>query len=114
MKANSVLCTKCENWVYGECAKMKIVNARLATRLFAQDVRETMEGMVNSIEKLCDEMEAVNGFCYLGVRLYARGSCKSAVTARVRIDWSRFRECGEWLLGNRFPLQMKGKFIVVA
>ena len=32
-----------------------------------------------------------------------------AVTARVRISWTRFRECGELLLGNRFPLKMKGK-----
>ena len=28
-----------------------------------------MEGMVDSIEKLCDEVETVNGFCYLGDRL---------------------------------------------
>ena len=32
-----------------------------------------------------------------------------AVTARVRIAWVRFRKCGELLLGNRFPLKMKGK-----
>ena len=36
-------------------------------------------------------------------------SCKAAVIARVRIGWVRFRECGELLLGNRFPLRMKGK-----
>ena len=34
---------------------------------------------------------------------------KRRVTARLRIGWVRFRECGEWLLGNRFPLKMKGK-----
>ena len=32
-----------------------------------------------------------------------------AVTAGVRIGWVRFREGGELLLGNRFPLKMKGK-----
>ena len=36
-------------------------------------------------------------------------SCEAAVTARVRIGWIRFGECGELLLGNRFPLKMKGK-----
>ena len=51
----------------------------------------------------------MNGFCYLGDRLNARGGCEAAVTARVRIGWERFRECGELLLGNRFPLKMKGK-----
>ena len=51
----------------------------------------------------------VNGFRYLGDRLNASGGCEAAVTARVRIGWVRFRECGELLLGNRFPLKMKGK-----
>ena len=32
-----------------------------------------------------------------------------AVAARVKIGWVRFRECGELLLGNRFPLKMKGR-----
>ena len=44
-----------------------------------------------------------------GDRLNASGGCEAAVTARVRIGWVRFRECGELLLGNRFPLKMKGK-----
>ena len=42
-------------------------------------------------------------------RLNASSGCDAAVTARVRIGWVRFRECGELLLGNRFPLNMKGK-----
>ena len=66
-----------------------------------------MKGTVDSIEKLCDEVETVNGFCYLGDRLNSSGGCESAVTAKVRIGWVRFRECGELLLGNRFPLRMK-------
>ena len=43
----------------------------------------------------CDEVETVNGFCYLGDRLNACEGSKAVVTARVRIDWVRFRECGE-------------------
>ena len=68
-----------------------------------------MEGTIDSIEKLCDGVETVNGFCYMGDRLNASGGCEAAVTARVRIGWVRFKECGELLLGNRFPLKMKGK-----
>ena len=52
----------------------------------------------------------MNEFCYLGKRLNASGGCEGAVTARVRIGWVRFRECGELLLENRFPLKIKGKF----
>ena len=68
-----------------------------------------MKGMVDSIKKLCDEVETVNGFCYLGDRLNTSGGCEVAATARVKISWVGFRECGELLLGNRFPLTMKSK-----
>ena len=34
-----------------------------------------MEGTVDSIEKLCDEVKTVNDFCYLGDRLNASGGC---------------------------------------
>ena len=71
--------------------------------------KEIMEGTIDSIEKLCDEVETVNGFCYLGDRLNASGGCEAEVTARVRTGWVRFRECGELMLGNRFPLKMKDK-----
>ena len=53
-----------------------------------------MEGIVDLTEKLCDEVETVNGLCFLGDRLNANGGCQAAVTARVRIGWVRFRECG--------------------
>ena len=32
--ANSVLCTKCGNWVHGKSAKIKRVTARLATNFY--------------------------------------------------------------------------------
>ena len=107
--ADSMLCTKCGSWVHGKCAKIKKVTARLAMYFVCSKCKGIMEGTMDSIEKLCDEVETVNGFCYLGDRLNASGGCKAAVTARVRIGWVRFRECGELLLGNRFPLKMKGK-----
>ena len=59
------------------------------------------------MEVLCDEVQTVKGFCYHGDRLNASGGCETAVTARVRIGWVKFRECGELLLG-RFSLKMKG------
>ena len=44
-----------------------------------------MEGTIDLIKKLCNEVEIVNGFCYLGDRLNASGGCEAAVTARVII-----------------------------
>ena len=52
-----------------------------------------IEGSVDLIEKLCNEVETVNGLCYLGGRLNSGCGCEVAVTARVRIGWVRFREC---------------------
>ena len=66
--------------------------------------KEIMEVTVDSIVKLCDEVDRETGD-----RLNASGGCEAADTATVRIGWVRFRECGELLLGNRFPLKMKGK-----
>ena len=83
--ANSVLCTKCGKWVHGRCAKIKRVIASLAMHFVCSRCQGLMEGTVDSIKKLCDEEETVNEFCYLGVRLNSSGSCKAAVTTRVKI-----------------------------
>ena len=84
--ANSGLCTKYGNWVHGKCAKIKKVTARLIMHFVCSKYRRIMEEMVDSIEKLCDEVETVNGFCYLGDRLNASGGYETAVAARVSID----------------------------
>ena len=59
-------------------------------------------------EKLCDEVETVSEFTYLGDRVSASGGCEAAVTARTRCRWATFRECGELLYGRRFPLKLNG------
>ena len=48
-------------------------------------------------------------FVILGYRLNSSACGEAAVTARVRIGWVRFSECGELFLGNRFSLRMKDK-----
>ena len=58
-------------------------------------------------ERLCDEVETVREFTYLGDRVSAGGGCGAAVTARIRCWWVRFRECGELLYGRIFPLRLK-------
>ena len=60
-------------------------------------------------EVMCDEVESVKGFRYLGDKLKASGECEAAVTTRTRVGWKKFRECSEILFGKRFSLQMKGK-----
>ena len=60
--ANSVLCTKCGNWVHDKCAKIKRAIARLAMNFVSSKCKGIMEGTVSSIEKLCDEVQTVNDF----------------------------------------------------
>ena len=49
--ANSVLCTKCGNWVHGKCAKIRRATARLAMHFVCLKCKGIMEGTVNSIKK---------------------------------------------------------------
>ena len=59
-------------------------------------------------EKLCDEVETVREFTYLGDRVSVNGGYEAAVTERTRCGWVKLRECGELLYGRRFPLKLKG------
>ena len=61
--------------------------------------------MEEPVEVLCDEVETVKGFCYLGDGLNASGRCETAMTSRVRIGWMKFRKCGELLRGRRFSFE---------
>ena len=55
-------------------------------------------------------LEKVDKFCYLGyIMLDADGGCDSAVIARVRSAWKRFREYLPVLTGKGFSLKLKGK-----
>ena len=38
------------------------------------------------MEELCEEVETVRGFCYLGDGVNEGGGCEAAVTARARIS----------------------------
>ena len=54
-------------------------------------------------DKLCDEVEPVREFTYLGDRVCAGRVRKAAVTASTtRCCWVKFMECGELLYGRRF------------
>ena len=68
--------------------------------------KKQADGFKDSVDELCEEVETVRDFCYLGDRVNAGGGCEAAV--RARIGWVKFRECGELLNSKRFWLKMKG------
>ena len=46
----------------------------------------------------------MKGFCYLSNRLNASEKCDAILTARTRVGWKKFKECGEILLRKRFSV----------
>ena len=106
--ANSVLCVKCGKWIHGRCPKVKRVTSRLGRDFVCGRCKKQADGLAEPVEDLCEEVETVRGFCYLGDRVNASGGCEAAVTARARIGWVKFRECGELLNSKKFSLKVKG------
>ena len=106
--ANSVLCIKCGKWIHGRCAKVKRVTPKLGRDFVCGRCEKKDEELTEQVEELCEEVETVRSFCYLGDRVDANGGCEIAVTARARLGWVKFRECGELLNSRRFSLKVKG------
>ena len=110
VKPNSVLCTARGKWVYARCTNKKKVSVYENKNFVCKKCKSVVKNFKRSAdEKLCDGMETVSKFTYLGDRLNATGGCEMAVTARSRIGWMKLWECIEILKGRRFSLKMKGK-----
>ena len=108
--SNSVLCTACGKWVHARCTEKKKVSVYVNKNFVCKKCRSVVNNFKRSAdEKLCDGVETVSKFTYLGDRLNATGGCEAVVTARSRIGWMKFRECSKILKGGRFSLKMKGK-----
>ena len=105
----SVLCTACGKWVHTKCMNKKKVSVYLNKDFACKKCRSVVKNFKGSDEKLCDSVETVSKFTYLGDRLNATGGCEIAITARSRIGWIKFRKCSEILKGRRFSLKTKGK-----
>ena len=65
--SNAVCYTQCMKWIHGRCTKMKKVTCSSAKDFVCRRCTDVGE----PVEVLCDEVETVKGFCYLGDRLNA-------------------------------------------
>ena len=108
VKANSVLSLQCDKWVNGRCARVKRITPTFSRNFTCWKCEGNIGEAVEQEVKLCDEVETVWEFTYLGDRVSAGGGCEAAVAARTRYWWFMFRVCGELLYGRRFPLMLKG------
>ena len=106
--ANSVLCVKCGKGIHGRCAKVKRVTPSLGRDFVCGRCKKQVDdGLVEQLGELCEEVETVRGFCFLGDRVNASDDCEAAVTATAKIGWVKFKEYGELLSSKRFSLKMK-------
>ena len=85
---------KCRKWIHRRCTKVKRVTPRLGRDFVCGRCKQVDDGLVEPVEELCERVETVRvrGFCYLGDRKNESGSWESAVTARERLGWVKFKE----------------------
>jgi len=113
--SNSILCTKCQKWVHGRCSGTRGSLAKASPTFIcrkcrnptpapAQQDQARQEGIVVDGEEYGSEEK----FCYLGDMLDANGGVESAVTARIRRGWQKFRELSPFLTSKASPPKLKG------
>ena len=100
--SNSALCTACGKWVHARCTYKKKVAVYLNKSFVCKKCKGVVKNFKGPDEILCDGVDPVSKFSYLGDRLHATGWCETAVTGRTRIGSMKFRECSEILEGRRF------------
>ena len=110
---NSLQCTSCRKWVHKRCSGVR-GSLKAASEVFVcrkcvrggQDVGAVNEGLDigNGVV-----LEKVGKFCYLGDMLNADGGADSAVVARVRCAWKKFRELSPILTSKGASLALKGR-----
>ena len=100
--ANLVLGSICEKLIHGRYAKIKRVNPKLAKGFVCKKCKKSSEERVKPIKTMCKQLKTVNEFWYLRDRLNANGGYETAVMARMKLGWIKFKECGELLLGTRY------------
>ena len=108
VEANSALCLQCGKWINGRCAGVKRVTPNISKKFTCIKC----EGNIGTAEERKKSYVMkwklfVNSY-FLVTLVRAGGICESAVTARTRCGWVKFRECCELLHGGRFPQWLKG------
>ena len=95
---------------HARCTDKKKVAVYVNKNFVCKKCRSVVKNFkVSADEKLCDGVETVSKFTYLGDRLNATGGCETAVTARSRIGWMKLWECNEILKRQKVFIKMKGK-----
>ena len=64
--SNALCCTQCPKWIHGRCTKMEKVTCSSARHFVCRRCTDVGDGTEEPVEVLCDEVETVKRFRYLG------------------------------------------------
>ena len=73
VKVNSVLCSQCGKWIHGRCARVKKISPMFSINFACRKCEGNIGEAVQQEEKLCDGVETVREFTYIGDRMSAGG-----------------------------------------
>ena len=95
--ANSLICSKYNSWIHAKCAKILKVSAKLAKDFICLKCKSSTDFSAQPVESLCDGIEKVHAFLYIGSKVDSIGDCEATVTARMSSDWAKFKKCNDIL-----------------
>ncbi|XP_065321248.1 uncharacterized protein LOC135928720 [Gordionus sp. m RMFG-2023] len=109
---NSIQCTRCQKWVHKRCSGKK---GSLMLERMTLICKTCMKGIHNNDNLKNGGLDIGNGltlekvdkFCYLGDMLNADGGVDSAVVARIRQAWKKFREMSSILTNKKVSLKLR-------
>ncbi|XP_065321326.1 uncharacterized protein LOC135928791 [Gordionus sp. m RMFG-2023] len=109
---NSIQCTRCQKWVHKICSGKK---GSLMLERMTFICKTCMKGIHNNDNLKNGGLDIGNGltlekldkFCYLGDMLNADGGVDSAVVAKIRLAWKKFREMSSILTNKNVSLKLR-------
>ena len=113
VRENSILCTKCNFWVHGNCSglgRIKPIPRYACPRCSSAPGVRPIDGRpIEEVQVGDSTLEAVDRFCYLGDMLSVGGGCTAAAIARCRCAWGKFRENLPLLTARALPFKIRGR-----
>ena len=110
--ANSIQCNICNGWLHARCSKVKgrltaAINYKCEKCLSAS--KYDGEDIPKCVDMHGTRLESVDSFCYLGDVIDSCGGVESAVVARIRCGWRKFRELQAFLTSKSPSMRVKGQ-----
>ncbi|XP_068686740.1 uncharacterized protein [Montipora foliosa] len=93
--SNSIFCNGCSHWVHKKCSQIpdRLTSVPTFRCSRCRGTARPVDGRpCNSVTLDKQPLEVVDSFLYLGDTICAGGGCETAIIARIRAAWGKFRE----------------------